>query len=80
MDAGGIGAVDGGGGSAKFLRFDLVVNLVQDFRPYNDIGKRAKLGHPAAPQQPSQHAEIERPVSLAGGDEFVGPRHGGEFS
>lgn len=80
MDASGIGSVDRGGGNAKFLCFDLVVNLVQDLRPYNDIGKCAKLGHPAASHQPSQHAEIERSVGLAGRDEFIRPRHGGEIS
>lgn len=63
---------------AQRLGFQLVVDLVQDLGPDDDVGEGAQLGDPAAAHEPGQHGQVRRAVVLAGREELVGARRGGQ--
>lgn len=54
-------------------------HLVENLGPDDDVGERAELSDPAASEEPGQHAEVQRPMGLAGTKRLEGARRVGQL-
>lgn len=66
-------------GGLELLGLNLILDLVEDLGPDDDVGKRAELRDPPAAHEPCEHEEVRRAMGLAGRVPLVRPGAVGEL-